>query len=79
MKCLQMLKGGSLADCDFEQNTICSYHQLPSTTGATHDDMDWTLKTGPDLERGTGPNNDHTLGTPRGTNLNVLFKTPLKH
>jgi hypothetical protein len=60
-----MGKGGSLADCDFEQGTICHYKQM-SSTGSPHDEMDWTVHQGSASELNTGPDNDHTLANEHG-------------
>lgn len=69
---LSIPSGGSLADCDFEQGTICHYLQLPST-GNPHDEMDWTVHQGSSSTLPTGPNSDHTLGNTHGKGQNLMF------
>ena len=45
--------------CNFE-NGYCNYTQSKT------DVFDWTRSYGQSQSSGTGPNNDHTYGTPRG-------------
>ncbi|XP_067654503.1 MAM and LDL-receptor class A domain-containing protein 1-like [Haliotis asinina] len=46
--------------CNFETKTICGYTQDKT------DDFDWRWSTGSTASAMTGPDNDHTYGTPTG-------------
>ena len=46
-----------LGDCDFDQNTFCSWQQ-----DRQNDNFDWTLRSGRTPSGNTGPQNDHTTG-----------------
>ncbi|XP_015752026.1 PREDICTED: MAM and LDL-receptor class A domain-containing protein 1-like [Acropora digitifera] len=48
------------ADCDFDQNTFCSWQQ-----DRQNDNFDWTLRSGRTPSGNTGPQNDHTTGNGR--------------
>lgn len=50
-----------VVNCGFESTTICGYTQLKN------DNFDWSRTTGTTSTAGTGPTNDHTYGTPKGT------------
>ncbi|KAK7473655.1 hypothetical protein BaRGS_00035133, partial [Batillaria attramentaria] len=50
----------SVSSCDFEQQTLCGFTQ------ATNDNFDWTRHAGGTSSQRTGPDNDHTYGTPAG-------------
>ncbi|XP_067033839.1 MAM and LDL-receptor class A domain-containing protein 1-like isoform X2 [Acropora muricata] len=47
-------------DCDFDQNTFCSWQQ-----DRQNDNFDWTLRSGRTPSGNTGPQNDHTTGNGR--------------
>ena len=55
--------------CDFE-NGVCNYTQ------AKTDVFDWTRSQGRSQSTGTGPNNDHTYGTPRGHYMYIEASSP---
>ncbi|KAK7488812.1 hypothetical protein BaRGS_00019947 [Batillaria attramentaria] len=54
--------GCILADCDFENNTLCGW----SNARDGSDQLDWTLHQGATSTHGTGPSTDHTLGNTHG-------------
>jgi hypothetical protein len=49
-----------LVDCDFEDGSTCSWMQSKG------DNFDWRVNSGATGSVNTGPNTDHTLGTPAG-------------
>lgn len=49
-----------LGSCTFE-NGMCTWQNSEQS-----DDFDWLLSTGETMTAGTGPTQDHTLGTPYG-------------
>lgn len=50
--------------CNFETKAVCGYTQDKS------DNFDWRWSTGSTASAMTGPNNDHTYGTPAGEDTN---------
>ncbi|KAK7488814.1 hypothetical protein BaRGS_00019949, partial [Batillaria attramentaria] len=60
---VKVTEGGCiLADCDFENNTLCGW----SNARDGSDQLDWTLHQGATSTHGTGPSTDHTLGNTHG-------------
>ena len=57
--CTDATDEAACGNCTFEAG-LCGYRQ------AGDDDMDWTLQAGPTPSGNTGPDHDHTLGTPAG-------------
>ena len=58
---MSVFPSGSLdvINCTFEQQGACSWHQSET------DDTDWIWSTGSTSTAGTGPSNDHTIGSTR--------------
>ena len=52
-----------LALCTFEDANLCGFKQ------SQVDDLDWTQQSRSTASASTGPSNDHTYGTARGTSI----------
>ena len=63
------LGGSNTTMCDFEQQTICGFTQVPSPT----DKFDWSWDAQGTSTSGTGPSVDHTKGTSLGSVIVCLM------
>jgi hypothetical protein len=60
-------QGSTAASCNFEDQALCSFHN----TGG--DNFDWSWKAGATPSASTGPQYDHTYGTPAGMRMKTLL------